>query len=77
MDKLIKEMRLSIQRIQTDRGTEFFTIKVQEYLMKFSIKFRPVRPRASHLNGKVERSQRTDIEEIYSTVDLKSPDLED
>ena len=45
--------------------------------MKFSIKFRPNRPGASHLNGKVERSQRTDLDEFYSTVDLKSPDLKD
>jgi transposase InsO family protein len=77
IDKLIEEMPFPIQRIQTDRGTEFFAIKVQEYLMKFSIKFRPVRPGAPHLNGKVERSQRTDFEEFYSTVDLKWPDLED
>ena len=77
IDKLIEEMPFPIQRIQTDRGTEFFAIKVQEYLMKFSIKFRPFRPGAPHLNDKVERSQRTDLEEFYSTVDLKAPDLED
>ena len=70
-------MPFPIQRIQTDRGTELFAIKVQEYLMKFSIKFRPVRPGAPHLNGKVERSQRTDFDEFYSTVNLESPDLED
>ena len=29
-----------------------------------------------HLNGKVERSQKTDLEEFYPTVDLKAADLE-
>jgi len=29
-----------------------------------------------HLNGKVERSQKTDLDEFYATVDLTSPDLE-
>jgi transposase InsO family protein len=72
IDKLIEEMPFPIQRIQTDRGTEFFAIKVQEYLMKFSIRFRPIRPGAPHLNGKVERSQRTDLDEFYSSVNLKS-----
>jgi hypothetical protein len=28
------------------------------------------------LNGKVERSQRTDLDEFYSTVDLRDPELE-
>ena len=77
IDKLIEEMPFPIQRIQTDRGNEFFAIKVQEYLMKFSIKFRPIRPGAPHLNGKVERSQRTDLDEFYSSVDLKAQDLKD
>jgi transposase InsO family protein len=77
IDKLIEEMPFPIQRIQTDRGNEFFAIKAQEYLMKFSIKFRPIRPGAPHLSGKVEGSQRTDFEEFYSIVDLNAPDLED
>ena len=77
IDKLIEEMPFPIQRIQTDRGTEFFAIKVQEYLMQFSIKFRPIKPGSPHLNGKVERSQKTDFDEFYSTVDLKASDLED
>lgn len=29
------------------------------------------------MNGKVERSQKTDFDEFYSTVDLKAFDLED
>lgn len=68
-------MPFAIQRIQTDRGLEFFAYKVQERLMEYGIKFRPVKPRSPHLNGKVERTQRTDLDEFYSTVDLKDPDL--
>ena len=39
------------------------------------IKFRPNRPRAPHLSGKVERVQRTALEEFWPTVDPKDPDL--
>ena len=38
--------------------------------MEYGIKFRPIKPPSPHLNGKVERSQRTDIEEFYATPDL-------
>ena len=44
--------------------------------MEWGIKFRPIRPRSPHLNGKVERVQRTDLEEFYSTVSIKQPDLD-
>ena len=43
--------------------------------MEYAIKLRPVRPASPHLNGKVERSQRTDLDEFYRTADLKSSDL--
>jgi len=43
--------------------------------MEYGIKFRPIRPASPHLNGKVERSQRTDLDEFYPTIDLKSSDL--
>ena len=75
LDQLIDEMPVCIQRIQTDRGQEFFAIKVQNWLRSRSIKFRPIRPRSPHLNGKVERVQRTALEEFWPTVDLKDPDL--
>ncbi len=75
LEKVIEEMPFPIQRIQTDRGREFFAYEFQERLMEYGIKFRPNKPRSPHLNGKVERSQKTDIEEFYSTVDLKDPAL--
>ena len=75
LEKVIEEFPFPIQRIQTDRGREFFAYAFQEKLMEYGIKFRPVRPASPHLNGKVERSQRTDLEEFYATVDLRAEDL--
>lgn len=70
IDLILEQFPFPIQRIQTDRGREFFAIKVQEKLMSLCIKFRPNKPGSPHLNGKVERSQKTDLEEFYATTDL-------
>lgn len=59
LDQVVEELPVSIHRIQTDRGQEFFAYAVQERLRSWSIKFRPIRPRSPHLNGKVERMQRS------------------
>jgi transposase InsO family protein len=75
LDEVIEETPFPIQRIQTDRGKEFFAINVQEKMMDYCIKFRPIKPRSPHLNGKVERTQLTDLEEFYTTVDIKDPEL--
>jgi len=76
LEKVIEELPFPIQRIQTDRGREFFAYSVQRRLREYGIKFRPVKPASPHLNGKVERSHRTDLEEFYATVDLKASDLD-
>ena len=73
--EVVEEMPFPIQRMQTDRGREFFADQVQEQLMEYGIKFRPIKPRSPHLNGKVERTQKTDLQEFYTTVDLKDPNL--
>lgn len=70
-------MPFNIQRVQTDRGQEFFAYKFQERLQEYAIKFRPIKPRSPHLNGKVERSQKTDWEEFYSQQDLADPKLKE
>jgi len=70
IDKMIEQFPFPIQRIQSDRGREFFAYSVQEKLMTYGIKFRPNKPASPHLNGKVERSQKTDLEEFYTTVNL-------
>jgi transposase InsO family protein len=63
--ELREQHNLGPRRIQTNRGREFFAIDVQEKLMEYSIKFKPNKPGSPHLNGKVKRSQRTDLEEFF------------
>lgn len=77
LDAVIEEMPFAFQRIQTDRGREFFATRFQERLLEWGIKFRPIKPASPHLNGKVERSQRTDLDEFYGAVDLRDPALDD
>ena len=77
LDQVLDEMPFAIQRVQTDRGTEFFAEAVQRRLMAEAIRFRPIPPRSPHLNGKVERVQRTLLEEFWPTVDPKAPDVKD
>ena len=75
LDRVRAGMPFPVQRVQTDRGGEFFAHEVQKRLQGWRIKFRPNRPRAPHLNGKVERVQRTALEEFWSTAALKAPEL--
>ena len=77
LEKMVEEMRFSVQSIQTDRGKEFFAYKVQEWLMEYSIKFRPIRPGQPHLNGKVERAQQTDLKEFWALIDFSQDHLSD
>ena len=77
LERVVEEMPFPIQRVQTDRGREFFALSVQQWLKHAAIKFRPIRPASPHLNGKVERSHQTDLAEFYATADLKAPDLAD
>jgi transposase InsO family protein len=75
LDQVLGEMPFSVQRIQTGRGTEFFAEEVQRRLMYETIRFRPIRPRSPHLNGKVERAQRTCLEEFWAATDPKAADI--
>ena len=65
-----------VQRIQTDWGTEFFNYDFQYELHDHFIKFRPIKPRTPHLNGKVERSQQTDKTEFWNLIDLSDKTLD-
>lgn len=76
LERVLEEMPFPLQRIQIDRGTEFFAVKVQEFFLSQSIKFRPIKPGNPNLKGKVERSQKTDLSEFYSTIDVTGPNLE-
>jgi transposase InsO family protein len=70
LDQVLEEMPFAIQRVQTDRGTEFFAETVQRRLMAETITFRPIPSRSPHLNGKVGRAHRTVLEEFWATVGL-------
>src|SRR6185369_16918710 len=70
LEHILEELPFPIQRIQTDRGREFFAYEFQQRLIDYGIKFRPIKPRSPHLNGKVERTQKTDWGEFYSVADL-------
>jgi len=76
LDKVLEQLPFPVRRVRTDRGMEFLAEKVQRRLMEFGIKLRPNKPGSPYLNGKVERSQKTDLEEFYPTVDLKAADPE-
>ncbi|MBX9621095.1 MAG: DDE-type integrase/transposase/recombinase, partial [Alphaproteobacteria bacterium] len=67
--EVLRAFPFPIQRIQTDWGTEFFN---EALLMVHYVKFRPIKPRTPHLNGKIERSQQTDKAEFYSLLNLKN-----
>ncbi len=43
--------------------------------MDEAIRFRPIPPRSPHLNGKVERVQRTVLEEFWDAADAKAADI--
>lgn len=73
--EMIEGFGFPIQRIQTDWGSEFFNDRFQEELIEHFIKYRPIRPRSPHLNGKVERGQQTDKAEFYSLLNLKDKSL--
>lgn len=66
LDRVMEDMLCPIQRIQTDRGTEFLAQCVQTWLRENFIKLRPVPPRSPHLNGQVDRSQLTDLQEFWA-----------
>jgi transposase InsO family protein len=70
LEQVCEETPFPVQCVQTDQGTEFTAYKVQELLLDWHIKWRPNRPRAPHLNGKVERVQRTVLEEFWSRIDI-------
>nr|WP_144439165.1 integrase core domain-containing protein [Prevotella intermedia] len=40
------------------------------------MKFRPIKPKTPHLNGKVERSQQTDKTEFWNLIDLSDKTLD-
>jgi transposase InsO family protein len=75
LDLLLESFAVPLQCVQTDRGAEFMAHKVQLRLRELHIKFRPNKPGAPHLNGKVERVQQTMWCEFYANTNLTSEAL--
>ena len=73
---LLDVFQFPVQRVQTDWGTEFFNDLFQYELAEHFIKFRPIKPRSPHLNGKVERSQLSDKAEFYATIPSRERNLD-
>ena len=48
-ERVLEELPFPIQRLQTDRGGEFFGQAFQEALREHAIRFRPIRPGSPHL----------------------------
>ncbi|WP_411897490.1 IS481 family transposase [Elizabethkingia occulta] len=76
LSEILNTFYFPIQHIQTDWGTEFFNYSFQYELHEHFIKYRPIKPRSPHLNGKVERTQQTDKSEFWSLLDLSNPKLD-
>jgi transposase InsO family protein len=62
-----------IREVQTDNGPEF-TTEFGFHLTQQGVKHRLIRPRTPRLNGKVERSHRTDEHEFYSRQEFADED---
>jgi transposase InsO family protein len=77
LEQVLEEMPFPVQCIQNDRGQEFFAYKVQEQLQAWRIKFRPIRPRSPHLNGKGRARPAHRLEEFWVTGDLEAHSIGD
>lgn len=65
LEQVKQTFPVAIRQIQTDNGPEFAT-DFSFHLDRQGIHHRRIKPRTPRLNGKVERSHRTDEEEFYS-----------
>jgi transposase InsO family protein len=65
---LLKGFPFQLRCIQTDNGSEF-GLDLTALLKRLDIRHTRIRPRSPHLNGKVERVQRTVQEEFWDGVE--------
>ena len=76
VDHVIEKFPFRIQMIRTDRGHEFQTM-FHWHVEDRGIRHVYIKPRSPQLNGKVERSHRSDQEEFYQLLSYKDDvDLE-
>ncbi|MBA7552193.1 IS481 family transposase ISRhba3 [subsurface metagenome] len=67
IDYVIEKFPFRIHTIRTDRGHEF-QAKFHWYVEDKGIRHVYIKPKSPQLNGKVERSHRTDQEEFYQLL---------
>jgi transposase InsO family protein len=76
MDHVIATFQFRVHTVRTDRGHEFQAL-FHWHLADRDIRHVYIKPRTPQLNGKVERSHRTDQEEFYQLLSDKGDvDLE-
>jgi transposase InsO family protein len=67
MDYVIEKFPFRINTVRTDRGHEF-QARFHWHVEDLGIRHVYIKPRSPHLNGKVERSHRTDQTEFYQLL---------
>lgn len=67
LPRLLESFPFSLRCIQTDNGSEFGH-ELTALLRRLGIRHARIRPRSPHLNGKVERVQRTVQEEFWDGI---------
>ena len=67
IDYIIEKFPFRIREIRTDRGHEF-QAKFHWHVEDQGIRHVYIKPRSPQLNGKVERSHRSDQEEFYQLL---------
>jgi transposase InsO family protein len=76
VDHVIDKFSFRIQEIRTDNGHEF-QAKFHWHVEDKNIRHAYIKPRTPQLNGKVERSHRSDQQEFYQLLTYKDDvDLE-
>lgn len=68
MDYVRERFPFRIHTVQTDNGHEF-QAKFHWYCEDLGMQHVYIKPRSPHLNGKVERSHKTDAQEFYQLID--------
>lgn len=68
LDYVLTKLPFKVKMIQTDNGAEFGS-SFHWHVLDKGLGHRYIKPRTPRLNGKVERSHRTDEEEFYQMLD--------
>jgi len=71
LNEVRERLPMAIQRVQTDHGNEFGT-DFTWHLRDLGIAHRRIPPGCPEVNGKVERSHRTDEEEFYRRMTFRT-----